>query len=173
MKRLFVLTAFLMSGCTGLDFREQPDFHVDLTLIHSEESEDSNSTTEHVVIDGYHGTYTWTYEGHSPDPESVQDQHETFVLGDHDLQELNLLIRENGLLVDREETVSSGEPWSAFDVQWTMEISQKSATGHVVGEPVSWDDWTATGHDNFSDDESLYAAEAVFDFVRGDLLSDR
>lgn len=163
MKKVFSLFFLLLGlgACTP-----PPDFHVSLMVRHSEESEDSNSQQETLEIDGYRGTYTWIYDGYHPDEDFDFDREYSFELTEEELQMLTLLIRENGLMVSREETVSTGEPWSAFDVSWNNSMGEQSANGHVVGEPISWDDWDATGHDSFSIDESLYAAEAVMDFIQ-------
>lgn len=150
MKKVLALFAlsFALLACTT-----PPDFHVDLSVTHREESEDSNSTTETLVIDGYEGTYT-------------QDQEYDFTLTDEELQSLTLLIRENGLMIQREDTVSTGEPWSAFEVSWNNSMGGQTASGHVTGEPSSWEDWNASEHDSVIEDESLFAAEQVMDFVK-------
>lgn len=158
---LLIATVLAFSGCTPA-----PDFHVSLIYVDAEQSEDSNSTTETLQIDGYKGSYHWVYDGYTPNDDWDTDREYSFKLTEEDLQSLTLLIRENGLMVDREETVSTGEPWSAFDVQWSMEMGGQSAEGHVVGEAIAWEDWDSTGHDSFAEDEALWAADSVFDFVR-------
>lgn len=158
--------AFLFLGLSLLGCSSSPDFHVDVSVTHREDSEDSNSTTETVVIDGYEGTYHWVYSGYSPDENMDTDQEFDFTLTDEDLQSLTLLIRENGLMIQREDTVSTGEPWSSFDVSWDNSMGGQSASGHVVGQAISWDDWDAAGHDSVVEDESLFAAEQVMEFVK-------
>ena len=160
-----VLSSFVLllglSGCTP-----PPDFHMSLTVRHMEESEDSNSQEETLEIDGYKGTYTWVYDGYHPDDDFDTDREYSFKLTEEELEELTLLIRENGLLVSREDTVSTGEPWSAFEVTWDMSMGGQTANGEVVGEPISWDDWSSTGHDSFAEDESLSAGETVMNFIQ-------
>ena len=130
-----------------------------------EESEDSNSQQETLEIDGYRGTYTWVYDGYHPDEDFDFDREYSFELTEEELQMLTLLIRENGLMVSREETVSSTNPWSAFDVSWNNRMGGQSASGHVVGEASSWEDYP--GEDvEAPKDESLYAAEQVMDFIQ-------
>ena len=163
MNKVFSLFVLLLglSACTP-----PPDFHVSLTVSHMEESEDSNSQQETVEIDGYKGTYTWVYDGYHPDDDFDTDREYSFKLTEEELQELTLLIRENGLLVSRDDTVSTGEPWSAFDVSWDMSMDGQAASGHVAGEPISWEDWSSTGHDSFAEDESLSAGETVMNFIQ-------
>lgn len=163
MKKLFSLFVLVLglSACTPA-----PDFHVSLRVTHSEESEDSNSQEETLSIEGYRGSYTWVYDGYHPDEDFDGDRDYSFKLTDEELASLTLLIRENGLMVSREDTVSTGEPWSAFDVTWDMSMGGQSASGHVVGEPISWDDWGDFGHDSFAEDESLYAGEQVMNFIQ-------
>lgn len=153
----------LLTACSS---NPDPDFQVSMILVDAEESEDSNSQTETLTIDGYEGSYHWAYEGYTPNEDLDVDQEYSFELTDEQMHDLTLLIRENGLMVPREDTVSTGEPWSAFDLTWDMSMGGQSASGHVVGEPVSWEDWDSTGHDSFIEDESLFAGEAVFDYVR-------
>jgi hypothetical protein len=166
MKQILLLigAASLLTACgtTG----PQPDFHVNLTLRDAEESEDSNSITETIVLDGYEGTYTWTYDGYHPDDENFERDRKYYVkLNVESLQELNLLLRENGLLVNRDAIVSTGEPWSSFDVSWTIAIHDEKSEGHVVGEAISWEDYRQT-EDQMMPDESYYAAQQVMGFIQ-------
>lgn len=162
MKKVLALFAlsFALLACTT-----PPDFHVDLSVTHSEVSEDSSTTTETLVIDGYEGTYHWVYSGYSPDENMDTDREYDFTLTDEDLQSLTLLIRENGLMIQREDTVNTGEPWSAFEVSWNNSMGGQTASGHVTGEPSSWEDWNASEPSSITD-ESLYAVEQVMDFVK-------
>ncbi len=162
MKKLFFLfsTLLALSGCAP-----ESDFQVKLTLLDEELGEDSNSQGETLVINGYKGSYHWVYDGYHPDEEWDTDRKYSFELSDEDMHMLTLLIRENGLMVDREATISTGEPWSAFDLTWEMSMGGQSAKGHVVGEAVSWEDYSQT-EDQMGPDESLFAAEVVFDFIK-------
>lgn len=160
-KGILWASAVLMLASCG----PQPDFHVDISLVDEEHSEDSNSLSETVTIDGYYGTYYWVYDGYHPDDDFDTDKKYSFLLNDAELQELTLLIRENGLMVSREATVSTGEPWSAFDLTWNNSMEGQSATGHVVGQPISWDDYHQNG-EQMATDESYYAAAEVMSFVR-------
>lgn len=159
MKKLIGLLflGLLLTACG----EPQPDFHVAVTLVDSENSEDSNSTTRSVKIDGYEARYTWQYSGYSPDT-PPPDEKWSITLTEEDLQALTLLVRENGLMVSRDATVSSNDPWHSFDVTWTASMGGQSASGHVVGEQAYGDPLPT---DDFADDESKFAAEAVLDFI--------
>lgn len=157
-KILFVSVGLLaITGCTA-----QPDFHVDLTLVDEEVSEDSNSVTETLVIDGYKGTYHWIYEGYHPSDDFDTDREYDFRLSDEDLQTLTLLIRENGLLVPREETVPTEDWWRGFEVTWNITLDGQNATGRVLGVPFP----DAESQEEVLEDETYFAAEQVMVFIR-------
>ncbi len=153
-----VFSFLLLGSCSP-----QPDFHVDLMLVEEEVSDDSNSVTETLSIDGYKGTYHWVYGGYHPNDDFDTDRKESFRLTDEDLQILTLLIRENGLLVSREETVNSTDWWSAFEVTWDITLDGQSATGHVVGGALPYSEST---NEPAVEDESKFAAEQVMSFVQ-------
>jgi len=123
----------------------QPDFHVAISVTNSEVSEDSNSTTETVTIDGYEGTYHWT--------DNDRDRAYSFTLNDEELHDLTLLVRENGLMTSREESVPA-DPWNTFEVTWSNSMGGQSASGQVTGSQTT------------PEDESKYAAEQVLNYVQ-------
>lgn len=157
---VFLLTGLGLTSCAPA-----PDFHVSLTVVDSEHSEDSNSQTDTLTIDGYKGTYHWVYDGYTPNEDWDMDREYKFKLNDEQMQELTLLIRENGLMVSRNETVLTSNPWSGFDVSWNMSMGGQDASGHVVGEPISWEAYS--GEDvEAPADESWYAASEVVYYIR-------
>lgn len=160
----FAGLGFLLA--TGCSSEPSTDFYVSLTFIDQEVSEDSNSRTETILIEGDEGTYTWIYDGYHPDGDFDTEKEFDFELNEEELHDLTLLIRENGLMVSREDTVSTGEPWSAFDITWEMRMGGQSSRGHLEGKPVEWDDWDASEQDSFVADEGLYAVEQVMEYVR-------
>lgn len=147
--RLTLILALVLSACGG----PQPDFHVAILVTHSEVSEDSNSTTETVRIDGYEGTYHWT--------DYNQDQVYSFTLNDEELHDLTLLVRENGLMTSREASVPA-DPWHTFEVTWSNSMGGQSASGHVTGTQTT-DSTTST---DAPEDESKYAAEQVMSYIQ-------
>lgn len=159
MKKFSLL---LVAGLLLVSCEAQPDFRVELTVIDEENSEDSNSSTETLTIDGYRGTYTYVYDGYYPGDDFDPEQEYEFRLTDEDLQTLTLLIRENGLLVSRVDTVSTGDWWSSFEVTWDISLQGQSATGNVIGEALPY----AQMDDAIQEDESKFAADQVMSFIQ-------
>lgn len=162
MNKFSVPTLGLFGFLSLVGCAPQPDFHVDLTLVDEEVSEDSNSVTETLVIDGYKGSYHWVYDGYHPSDDFDTDREYDFRLSDEDLQMLTLLIRENGLLVPREETVPTEDWWRGFEVTWDITLDGQNATGHVLGVPFP----DAESQEEVMEDETYFAAEQVMVFVR-------
>ena len=166
LHRFLGFVSVILLFVTGCSTEPTPDFFVSLRLTNQELSEDSNFITETLLIESYEGVYTWSYEGYHPGDNFENEKEFDFKLNDEQMHDLTLLIRENGLMVSREDTVSTGEPWSAFELTWDMSMGGQSASGHVKGEPITWEEWNVTKNDSVVSDESLFAAEHVMDYVQ-------
>ncbi len=142
------------------------DFYLSLELSTEELSEDTNSQKETLTIDGNDLVYSWTYEGYHPDADFEREKKESMELTDEQQQDLSLLIRENGLMAANEESSTETEPWLGFDLKWEARMNEQSSSGQLLGEPMEWEEWTASGREAGPKHESLFAAEQIFAYVK-------
>ncbi|MFA6023960.1 MAG: hypothetical protein WC777_01965 [Candidatus Gracilibacteria bacterium] len=160
MKTLFTfglgaLLLFFLAACSAVPAPRSTDFSVRLSYTETEVGEDGHSTTRRLFIEDDKFTY------------SSGDWEESFILVEDKLQAITLLIRENGLMVSREATISSGNPLKSFDITWDFILQGQSSIGHLIGEPGEAGE--VMGETPLPD-EGVFAVETLFDYIEDEVL---
>lgn len=111
---------------------------MDLELRSEENSEDSNSETEVLTLDGGKGHYEWNYDGYHPDDNFVTQKAVDFELTDEEVEGLKLYIKDHALNEDLEEIESTGEMGRAVTLELTVNINGEESTVHIEGMSDMW-----------------------------------
>lgn len=154
---VFLLCAGLLSGCST---STQSDFSLELYLKAEENSDDSNSQTETLEIDGTNVDYTWTYEGYHPNDDFDPEEKESFRLTDEQIQSLKLFIKEQGLDQNVMEEKSMGEFGNTVEMTLTVEIEGVETQIAISGMSAIYGD--GQGESNL---ENFAAVEAAQDLI--------
>lgn len=86
-----------------------PDLKMELSIKEEEHSEDSNSQTTKITIDGRHVVFEWQYDGYHPHSDAVQPVKKKASLTDAQVTAVLKLIADKHLDVERQEK-SAGTP---------------------------------------------------------------
>lgn len=148
----------LLGSCSA---PTQSDFSLELYLKAEENSEDSNSQTETLDIDGTDVTYTWTYEGYHPGDDFDTEVKESFELTDEQIQSLKLFIKDQGLDQNVSEQQSTGEFGDSVEMTLTVEIEGVVSEISISGMSALY----GSGETGRSNLENFAAVEAAQDLI--------
>lgn len=153
-----LLCASLLGGCSA---SIQNDFALELYLKAEENSEDSNSQTETLEIDGTDVTYTWTYEGYHPGDDFDTEVKESFELTDEQIQSLKLFIKNQGLDQNVSEQQSTGEFGDSVEMTLRTEIEGTVSEIVISGMSAIY----GSGETGRSNLENFIYVEAAQDLI--------
>ena len=165
MKNKFLIATLLLmlSGCSSV---VESDFALSLTLRAEENSEDSNSQTETLELNGTRGEYTWTYEGYGTNGDFDPEKKESFTLTEEQVESLKLYLTAHSLAQDLVEEKSREEPGQSVEMTLNLEIDGEKTSIHIAGmSSVYGED---TGKSNLENFASVEAAQDLISTV-GDL----
>lgn len=133
---------------------------MDLELRSEENSEDSNSETELLTLDGGRGRYEWNYDGYHPDADFVTEKKFDFELTDEEVEGLKLYIKDHALNQDLEEIQSTSEIGRAVTLLLTVQINGVESVVHLEGMSDMWGEG-----DDKSNLENAALIETVQDLI--------
>ena len=153
-----VLAFSLLSGCSSAVER---DFSLNLMLRSEENSDDSNSQTETLEINGTHGEYTWVYEGYHPSEDFDTEKSEDFDLTAEQVESLKMFLSSNGLDLELEESKSTGEFGNTVEMTLELEIEGEKTNISIAGMSAIY----GSGHDGESNLENFATVESAQDLI--------
>lgn len=151
------LVLSLLGGCTP---ETNSDFYLNLTLKSEENSDDSNSQTETLEINGTHGEYSWVYEGYHPNDDFDTEKKEDFDLSQEQVESLKLFLKTKGLDQDLSEEASTGEMGNAVTLDLELEIGDEKTSISITGMSAIYGN--GTGESNL---QNFTTIEAVQDLI--------
>lgn len=152
-KFLMTLVAvILLTGCSGV---LQKDFSVNLYLKAEENSEDSNSQTETLELNGTRGEYTWTYGG---------TRMESFTLSEEEVESLKLFLKDKALNVDLVEEKPMDEMGNTVDMKLEIEIEGEKSEIVVRGMSAIYGN--GSGESNLENFDTVEAAQDLIYTVK-------
>jgi hypothetical protein len=104
-----------------------PDLKIELSIREEENSDDSNSQTTKITIDGRHVVFEWVYSGYHPHSGDVPPVKKTASLTDEQVTALLKLIADKHLDVARDEK-STGTPSMGRTIAATFSLTRGDKT---------------------------------------------
>lgn len=147
----------VLSGCGTA---AQNDFALSLTLVSEENSDDSNSQTETLELDGTRGEYTWVYDGYAPNEDFEREKKESFTLSEEQVESLKLFLKNKGLDQDLVEEQSTGEMGNSVELNLELEIAGENTAITISGMSAIYG--SGTGESNL---ENFATVEAAQDLI--------
>lgn len=151
----------VLNGCGTA---AQSDFALSLTLRSEENSEDSNSQTEMLELDGTRGEYTWTYDGYAPNEDFEREKKESFKLSEEQVESLKLFLKNKGLDQDLVEEKSTGEMGNSVEMNLELEIDGEKTSITISGMSAIYG--SGTGESNLENFATLEAAQDLIYTVK-------
>lgn len=143
------ISAIILAACGPLS--PQEEFSLDLVLSFHEQSLDSNSVTESISMDGYHGVYSWTYEGYLPEEGFDRRKKDSFALSEEQLSGLKAFITDKGLNQNLQENKSTDGQGTAVSLNFSLSMDGKTSSITISGMSAIWSGGSGEGNlENFA-----------------------
>lgn len=152
--RLFLPTIVLilpsvLAACVPLS--PQEDFSLELVLSFHEQSLDSNSVMESISMNGYHGVYSWTYEGYLPEEGFDRRKKDAFTLSEEQFNGLKAFIIDKGLNQNLDESKSTDGQGTAVSLDLSLVMDGETSLITISGMSAIWSEGAGEGNiENFT-----------------------
>lgn len=138
IQRYLTVGLCLLTGCGSAMGERATGFEMELGLLTEENSEDSNSESEILTLDGGKGHYEWNYGGYHPDENFVTEKSRDFELTDEEVEGLKLYIKDHQLNQDLEEIQSMGEMGRSVEMYLDLTINGVESKIKIEGMSDIW-----------------------------------
>jgi hypothetical protein len=164
MLKTFVLLLLSLPVLTGCARDPEVDFALNLYLLSDEQSDDSNSVTETLEMEGVRGNYTWSYYGYHPG-EPPADVNEDFKLTEEQVESLKLFIKDQGLNMDLAEEKPMDELGRRMEFTLSVTMNGESTEISMKGMSYIWENG-GDGSGNLDNIALIEAAQSLIYTVK-------